>query len=61
MAKAYLALRKGRFERIGKVPRTRFNGSVSSYRVFNGDQRVARLKSRRSRTRSKAPRSTTSP
>jgi diacylglycerol O-acyltransferase len=34
MAKAYLALRKGRFERIGKVPRTRFNGSVSSYRVF---------------------------
>jgi diacylglycerol O-acyltransferase len=33
LAKAYLPC-AGRFERIGKVPRTRFNGSVSSYRVF---------------------------
>jgi WS/DGAT/MGAT family acyltransferase len=36
MARAYMQLRRGRFERVGKVPRTRFNGSVSSYRVFTG-------------------------
>jgi diacylglycerol O-acyltransferase len=35
-AKAFLRLRRGELERVGHVPRTRFNGAVSPYRVFNG-------------------------
>lgn len=35
-AKTYLKLRRGEIKRVGKVPRTRFNGTVSAYRVFTG-------------------------
>lgn len=34
-AKAYMQLRRGDLERVGKIPRTRFNGVVSPHRVFN--------------------------
>ena len=35
-ARAFMQLNSGRLERIAKVPRTRFNGTVSPYRVFTG-------------------------
>jgi len=35
-AKAYMRMRRGELESVGKVPRTRFNSTVSPYRVFNG-------------------------
>ncbi|MEM1402794.1 MAG: wax ester/triacylglycerol synthase family O-acyltransferase [Pseudomonadota bacterium] len=34
-AKAYMQLRRGELRGVGKVPRTRFSGTVSPYRVFN--------------------------
>lgn len=34
-AKAYMQLRRGELRSVGKVPRTRFSGTVSPYRVFN--------------------------
>lgn len=34
-AKAYMRMRKGELKRVGTVPRTRFNGTVSAHRVFN--------------------------
>ncbi|MFT7286517.1 MAG: diacylglycerol O-acyltransferase [Halieaceae bacterium] len=33
-AKAFMQLRRGKLKRVGKVPRTRFNGTVSAHRVF---------------------------
>jgi WS/DGAT/MGAT family acyltransferase len=36
LARAYMQLRRGSLQRVERVPRTRFNGSVSSYRVFTG-------------------------
>ncbi|MFK7830569.1 MAG: wax ester/triacylglycerol synthase family O-acyltransferase [Congregibacter sp.] len=33
-AKAYMRMRKGELKRVGTVPRTRFNASVSAHRVF---------------------------
>jgi WS/DGAT/MGAT family acyltransferase len=35
-ARAFMQMRRGELESVGKVPRTRFNGSVLPYRVFNG-------------------------
>jgi diacylglycerol O-acyltransferase len=35
-ARAFMQMRRGELESVGKVPRTRFNGTVSPYRVFNG-------------------------
>ncbi|MEE4277286.1 MAG: wax ester/triacylglycerol synthase family O-acyltransferase [Halieaceae bacterium] len=35
-AKAFMMVNRGKLERVAKVPRTRFNGSVSPYRVFTG-------------------------
>jgi len=35
-ARAFVMLNRGKLERVAKVPRTRFNGSVSPYRVFTG-------------------------
>jgi diacylglycerol O-acyltransferase len=35
-ARAFMLTRRGKLERIAKVPRTRFNGTVSPYRVFTG-------------------------
>lgn len=34
LAKAFMRLRKGELKRVGEVPRTRFNRSVSAHRVF---------------------------
>ncbi|MDP5070365.1 MAG: wax ester/triacylglycerol synthase family O-acyltransferase, partial [Congregibacter sp.] len=34
-AKVFMQLRRGDLQRVGKIPRVRFNGTVSSYRVFN--------------------------
>jgi len=34
MAKAYNATRRGELQRVGDIPRTRFNGDVSPHRVF---------------------------
>ena len=36
MARAMVQMRRGRYERIETVPRTRFNDSVSAYRVCTG-------------------------
>ena len=33
-ARLFMQLRRGELERVGKVPRTRFNDTVSAYRVF---------------------------
>ncbi|MEM9254100.1 MAG: wax ester/triacylglycerol synthase family O-acyltransferase [Pseudomonadota bacterium] len=35
MAKALAGLRRGKFDRVKNVPRTRFNGQVSPHRVFD--------------------------
>lgn len=34
-AKVFMQLRRGDLKRVGTVPRVRFNGTVSAYRVFN--------------------------
>ncbi|MFT4873363.1 WS/DGAT/MGAT family O-acyltransferase [Congregibacter sp.] len=34
-AKVFMQLRRGDLQRVGTVPRVRFNGTVSAYRVFN--------------------------
>lgn len=34
-AKMFMRLRRGELKRVGKVPRTRFNGVVSAHRVFD--------------------------
>jgi WS/DGAT/MGAT family acyltransferase len=34
-AKAFMQLRRGQLERVGKIPRVRFNNTVSAHRVFN--------------------------
>jgi len=35
-AKAFMLLRRGELQRVSRVPRTRFNASVSPHRVFTG-------------------------
>lgn len=35
MAKAFMQMRRGQLKRVGKVPRVRFNETVSPHRVFN--------------------------